>query len=228
MTVALMNYIIVASEKKALADLQTAQFTVRSRDFTERRDALVGIINVCTQTLDGLKKLSDGGLEGLSGTSFLEWLCDIGLCRLQTALKDIDGRTLTMLNVDNVIGFDVTFADAAALQLRGYIAHYKLSVGSALAPPSDSVLSWTAEKTANWIKSLGSPYACLAAAEWHGAALCSLSPPRVIEASKGALKAPDAVNFIGLVRTKRSETDGDKASWVAKWNGLIPIDLQAA
>ena len=139
----------------------------------------------------------------------------------------MDGSTLTMLNVDSVIDYDVIFNDAAALQLRGYIAHYKLSTDRAFAPPRGSVLSWDATQTANWIKTLGSTFASLASAGWHGAALCSLSPPRVVEASKGALKAPDAVKFIGLVRAKRSEVDSGKEAWVAKWSGASTIDNQA-
>ena len=221
----------MASEKKALEKLQTAEYIAESRDFTklmERHNDLLGIIHMCTQTLDGLTDcLSTSGLEDLRGDAFKEWLCDIGLGKLQTALKDFDGNTLTMLNVSDVMEYKVTFADAAALQLRGYIAHYKLSDDSAFTPPRDSVLSWDQVKTANWIKTLGDSYGCLSDAGWHGAALCSLSPPRVIEASKGALKIPDAAKFIGLLRAKRNETDGDKATWVSKWSGTTPIDNQS-
>ena len=221
----------MASEKKAIEELQTAEYIAESRDFTklmERHNDLLGIIHMCTQTLDGLTDcLSTSGLEDLRGDAFKEWLCDIGLGKLQTALKDFDGNTLTMLNVSDVMEYKVTFADAAALQLRGYIAHYKLSDDSAFTPPRDSVLSWDQVKTANWIKTLGDSYGCLSDAGWHGAALCSLSPPRVIEASKGALKIPDAAKFIGLLRAKRNETDGDKATWVSKWSGTTPIDNQS-
>ena len=193
----------------------------------ERHNELVGIIRGYTQTLDSLTdSLSVSGLGDLRGDSFLEWLCNIGMSKLQTALKEIDGATLTMLNVSDVMEYDVTFNDAAALQLRAYIAHYKLSDKRDFAPPRDSVPSWDDTQTANWIDSLGDSYACLSDAGWHGAALCSLSPPRVIEASKGALKAPEAVKFIGLVRQVRSETDGDKATWVTKWSGASTIELQ--
>ena len=225
------NICLVASEKQALVELQTAEYIVQSRDFTklmERHNELLGIIHVCTQTLDSLTDcLSTSGLEDLRGDAFKEWLCDIGMGKLQTSLKDVDGATLTMLNVDSVIDYDVTFTDAAALQLHAYIAHYKLSDDSAFTPPRDSVLSWTVQQTANWISSLGAPYSSLASAGWHGAALCSLFPPRVVKASEGALKAPDAVKFIALVRQMRIETDRDKATWVAKWSGTMPIDLQA-
>ena len=226
-----INVNAVTSEKKALAQLQTPEYIAQSRDFSklmERHSALLGIIHVCTQTLDSLTDcLSVSGLEDLRGDSFKEWLCDIGMGKLQTALKDIDGISLTMLNVEHVMDYDVTFNDAAALQLRGYIAHYKLNDDSAFAPSRDSVLSWDDKQTANWIKSLNGQYESLSSAGWNGAALCSLSPPRVIEASKGALKAPDAVKFIGLVRAKRNETDGNKATWVTKWIGSIPIENQS-
>ena len=226
------NICVVASEKKALKELQTPEYILASHDYIkmmERRESLLGIINVCTQTLDSLTDcLSVSGLEDLRGASFKEWLCDIGMSKLQTTLKDIDGGTLTLLHVSDVIDFNVSFIDAAALQLRGYAAHYKLSDERDFAPPTDSVLSWTEEQTANWIKSLGDSFTSLADAGWHGAALCSLSPPRVIEASKGALKVPDAVKFVALVKAKRIETDSDKATWVAKWTGSIPIEHQAA
>ena len=221
---------LVASEKKALEELQTREYIVQSRDFAklmERHNELLGIIHVCTQTLDSLTDcLSVSGLEDLRGASFKEWLCDIGFGKLQTTLKDIDGATLTMFHVDNVMENDVSFNDAAALQLRGYMAHYKLSDDSAFAPPTDSVLSWDQAQTANWIKSLGDSCNCLASADWHGAALCSLSPSRVTEAAKGAFKSTDAVKFIGLVRQMRKEVDSDKDEWVSKWTGSIPIEHQ--
>ena len=221
----------MASEKKALEELQTAEYIAESRDFAklmERHNDLLGVIHVCTQTLHSLTDcLSVSGLEDVRGDTFKEWLCDIGMCKLQTALKDIDGATLTMLNVDNVMDYDVTFNDAAALQLHGYIAHYKLSDDSAFAPPSDSVLSWDATQTANWLGSLNAPYTSLSSAGWHGAALCSLSPPRVVEASKGALKVTDAGKFINLVKAMRNKMDGDKATWVSKWTGVNIIEGQA-
>ena len=222
----------MASEKKALAELQTGDYIAKSREFNdlnERHSELLSIINVCTQTLDSLTDcLSVSGLEDVRGNAFKEWLCDIGMSKLQTALKDVDGATLTMLNVSDVIDHGVSFPDAAALQLRGYMAHFKLSDDSAFAPPRGSVLSWDELQTANWIASLGAPFTCLSSAGWHGAALCSLSPSRVVEASKGALKANEAVKFIGLVRQMRNEIDGDKATWMSKWTGSIPIEHQAA
>ena len=221
----------VASEKKALEELQTAEYIAESREFfklKERHNELLGTINVCTQTLDSLTDcLAVSGLEDLRSDAFKEWLCDIGLGKLQTALKDIDGSSLTMLHVDNMMDYDVTFNDAANLLLCGYIAHYKLSDDSAFAPLRGTVLTWTVEQTANWIKTLDDRYACLASAGWHGAALCSLSPPRVVEVGKGALKIPDAVKFIGLLRAKRNETDGDKDEWVVRWSGANTIDVQA-
>ena len=222
---------LVANEKKALEEMQTAEYIAQSRNFTklmERHNELLGIIHGCTQTLDSLTDcLSVSGLEDLRAAAFKEWLCDIGLGKLQTTLKDIDGNTLTMLHVEHVMENDVSFNDAAALQLRGYIAHYKLSNDSAFAPPRGSVLSWDQAQTANWIASLGAPYGCLSSAGWHGAALCSLSPPRVVEAGAGKLKASDAAKLIGLVRQMRKEVDGDKATWMSKWNGTTPIDNQA-
>ena len=214
---------LVASEKKALEELETAE----SRDYIdlfERHNDLLGIIHVCTQTLDSLTDcLETSGLEDLRGETFNEWLCDIGMIKLQTALKAVAGVSLTMLNVSDVMANGVSFPDAAALQLRGYIAHYKLSDDSAFPPPPESVLSWDQTQTANWIESLGEPYASLASAGWNGPALCSLSPPRVIETGNGMLNMTDAVKFINLVKAKRSETDGGKGAWVAKWSGLVPI-----
>ena len=222
----------MTSEKKALEDLQTPEYIVESRDLTklmERHNELLGIINVCTQTLDSLTDcLSVSGLEDLRGATFKEWLCDIGFGKLQTALKDIDGVSLTMLNMSDVMEYGVSFNDVTALQLRGYIAHYKLSDKKDFAPPRDSVLSWDVKQTANWIGSLGDSYSSLASTGWHGAALCSLTPTRVVEASKGALKVPDAVKFIGLVRKVRSETDDDKATWVSRWSGANTIEGQAS
>ena len=209
--------------------MQTPEYIAQSREFSklmERHNELLGVINVCTQTLDSLVDcLSVSGLEDLRSDVFKEWLCDIGMGKLQTALKDIDGCTLTMLNVDNVMEYDVTFNDAASLLLRGYIAHYKLSDDSAFTPPRDTVLSWDDKQTANWIQSLGAPFESLASAGWHGAALCSLSLPRVLEASKGVLKVPDAVKFITLIKAMRSEMDGEKATWVSKWIGTSTIEM---
>ena len=108
---------------------------------------------------------------------------------------------------------------------RGYIAHYKLNDGD-FAPPRDTVLAWDEVQTANWIDSLDAPFARLAASGWHGAALCSLSMPRVIEASHKFKKA-DAIKFIGLVRNMRNETDMGKATWVTKWTGTTTIEVQS-
>ena len=222
---------LVAGEKKALEEMQTAEYIAQSRDLNrliEHHNELLGIINVCTQTLDSLTDcLAVSGLEDLRGDTFKEWLCDIGMCKLQTSLKEINGVSLTMLSMSDVMDYGVSLNDAAALQLRGYIAHYKLSDDSAFAPPTDSVLSWDDKQTANWIKSLNPPFTSLSSSGWNGAALCSLSPPRVIEESNGALKVSDAVKFIGLVRQMRNETDGDKATWVSKWSGTTPIDNQS-
>ena len=225
----------MASEKKALEELQNANYIQQAREYkelVERRDTLLGIIHTCTQTLDSLTDCLDtSGLEDVRGETFREWLCDIGLGKLQTALKDIDGRTLTMLNASDVMDYGVAFSDAAALQLRGYIAHYKLGSDKAFTAPSGTVLAWTVEQTANWIKTLGDPYACLAAAGWHGAALCSLSMPRIIEASKGALRTPDAVMFLTYVRTQRNQASTDKEeikdAWATMWTGTSTIENQA-
>ena len=217
---------VVASEKKALEKVQTAE----SRDYIylkKRHNALLGVIHGYKQTLDSLTDcLSVSGLADLRGDAFNEWLCDIGMSKLQTALNDSDGNMLTMLTVSDVMDYDVIFNDAAALLLRSYITHNKLNDGD-FAPPRDSILSWDEVQTANWIDSLGDSYSSLSSVGWHGAALCSLSLPRVIEAGKGALKPADAIKFIGLVCQLRNETDGDKATWVAKWSGLIPTTLQA-
>ena len=221
------NMCAVAGEKEELGKPQTDELRHYSYKM-ERHTDLMSTINGCKQTLDSLTgPLSMSGLKDLCGDALCEWLCDIGMRKLQTALKDVDGRALTMLNVSDVMEYDVSFNDAATLLLRGYIAHYKLSDDSAFPPPSGSVPSWDQVQTANWIKTLGDSYSCLATSGWHGAALCSLSPPRVIEASKGALTAVDAVTFIELVCHLRSETDSDKATWVSKWSGASTIDNQA-
>ena len=215
-----------------LEKLQTADYYDRSRKFKEHFEGNVATqdnIKGYTQKLDSLTaSLSVSGLEDVRGDAFKEWLCYIGMCKLQTSLKDIDGNTLIMLNAEHLIEYNVTFADAAALLLRAYITHHKLSDGNAFAPPSDSILSWDDKQTAKWIESLGAPYGCLSDVGWHGAALCSLSPPRVVEASEGRLTMHDAVKFIGLVRAKRSEVDGEKATWVSKWSGASTVDSQAA
>jgi len=194
---------------------------------SERHNALLAIIHGCTQVFDSLAHcLSVSGLEDLRGDTFNEWLFDIGMRKLQTALKDINGRTLLMLNASDVMGIGVSFSDAADLLLRGYMAHYKLSDSKKCYPPPDSVLSWNEQQTSKWVRTLGDAYSCLVNAYWKGAALCSLSPPRVIEASGGSLKADEAVSFISLVRQMRSKVDGEKATWISKWNGSIPIDSQ--
>ena len=217
----------MASEKKELTPQQAVEYFTFLK-LTERFNELLGAIHVCTQTLDSLTDcLSVSGLEDLRGATFKEWLCDVGLSNLQTALKDIDGNMLTMLNVEHVMKNGVSFPDAATLQLRGYMAHYKLTDDCAFTPPRGSVLSWDQTQTANWIKTLSGPYSTLVSAGWHGAALCSLSPSRVVEASKGALKVTDAVKFIGLVRRMRNDADGDKDEWVVKWSGASTMEVQA-
>ena len=217
---------LVESDKRELAGLQTAEFR-KYHVMSERHSSLLSMIHMCAQIFASLADcISVSGLNDLRADIFNEWLFDIGMRKLQPVLKDIDGGTLTMLTVGDVMEHDVTFNDAAALLLHGYIAHYKLSDNRAFPPPPDTVLSWNEEQTANWIKTLGDAYSGLATAGWNGPALCSLSPPRVIEASKGTLKAAEAVKFIGIVRQMRIETDGNKAAWVSKWNGSIPIDCQ--
>ena len=194
----------------------------------ERRDALLSMIRGCTRTLDSLtESLSASGLSNVRGDAFSKWLSDIGMSKLQTALSGIDGVSLTMLSVGDVMEYDVTFIDAAALLLSAYMAHYKLSDSTDFAPPRDSVLSWDHTQTANWIRTLGAPFSSLASAGWHGAALCSLSPPRITEAGKGELMVSDAVKFIGLVKAVRGARDGRKDAWVSRWSGSVPIDSQA-
>lgn len=222
----------MASEKKSQEELKTAEDNAKldalSKKRMERRNELLGIIHVCTQTLDSLADcLSFSGMEDLRGPNFRQWLRDIGMCNLQTALTNVNGRTLTMLNVDNVIDYEVTFNDAAALQLRAYMAHYKLGDDSSFSPPRGTVLSWTVEQTASWIRSLGDPYACLVSAGWHGAALCSLLPPHVVKASEGALEVTGAIKFLTLLKAQRSEMDGDKEKWMSKWSGANTIEIQA-
>ena len=222
----------MASEKSELEELQTDEHIAQSHELKkvmERHNELLGIIHGYTQTLDSLTDcLSVSGLEDLRGDAFNEWLCDIGMSKLQTAFKSINGNTLMMLNVEHVMENGVSFPDAAALQLRGYIAHNKLCDDSAFSSPRDSVLSWDKAQTANWIKSLDAAFTCLVAAGWHGAALCSLSPPRVIEASNGKVKANDAVKFINLVKAKRIEEDGDKDEWLPNGQDRSPSSIRSS
>ena len=224
---------------------EPARSTEDDESAKERHNELLGIVASCRHTIDSLtSSLSEYGLDELRGGEFSEWLCDIGMSKLQTTLKDLGGAGLTLLNVGDVMTYDVTFCDASALLLRAYIAHNKLSKEKAFSPPRDSVLSWNETQTANWIKTLDAPYHCLAKAGWHGAALCSLSPSRVVDACTawslsqprgfGArtrtvpFGVPGAVKFIVMVRQMRSEVDGDKATWVTKWSGTSSIDHQAA
>ena len=219
---------LVASEKKELQELQTADFFRDNHILEERYKALLDINHDCAQIFESLThSLSVSGLNDLRGDTFNEWLFDTGLYNLRTALKDIDGRTLTMLNVSDVMEYGVTFNEAAVLLMSGYIAHNKLSNESPFPPPHGSVLAWDPLQTASWIATLDDQYDCLVEAGWYGPALCSLSPARVIEASDGELEAADAVKFIELVRQMRIEMDGDKAAWVSKWSGTTPIDNQA-
>ena len=208
----------IKNVEASLGELQTTE-SREYNELTKRRDLLRGIINDCTKTLDSLTdSIKTTGLADVSGDAFKEWLCDINMRKLQTYLKDVDGRTLTMLNADDVIQYDVTFNDASSLLLRAYIAHNKLIDDKSFAPPRGSVLSWGHMQTGMWVGSRAAPFNSLFDAGWNGAALCSLLPPRVIEASKGKLNAADAVKFIEMVRKMRSETDGDKATWVSKWS----------
>ena len=219
----------MVGHRAALAQLQTAEYIAQSRELREleaERGELLGVINGGTQTLDSLTDcLSVSGLADVAGAAFDEWLCDIGMDRLQSCLKGVNGSVLTMYNVGEVVKHGVKFCDAAALQLRGFIAHAKLSGDITCSPPPESVLAWTVEQTANWIKSLGA-YEPLAKTGWHGAALCSLTPLDVVNASEGAFKAADAAKFINLVRAMRKEVDGEKEPWVVRWSGANTIDSQ--
>lgn len=217
----------MASSKRALKNLQTPEFLSQSRELVvmeERTLQLLGAINECRQSLDSLTDcLEVTGLEQLTGPTFREWLCDIGLGHLSDTLSDINGSVLCMFNVDELMGKGVSFADAADLQLRGFIAHNHLGPAPRFDPPANTVLSWTTEQTAAWIASLDAGVAPLVTAGWNGAALCSLTPTRVIEASKGKLSASDAVKFLTLVKATRRELDGGKDEWVARWSGSLPI-----
>lgn len=211
-----------------LTALQTPEYLARSRDIVqlvERHAVLQSIVYQCTAVLDGLTDcLATSGLSDLKGSMFHEWLCDVGLGRLQSTLKDIDGSTLTMLELNDIIDIGASLNDATSLQLHGFIAHSKFSVDPKCAPPAGSVLDWSEARVSEWIFMLGPPFASLSLAGWHGPTLCSLTPPRVIEASGGEIKAPDAVKFINLIKAMRSSADSGKGDWVAKWSGTIPIE----
>jgi len=211
--------------------MPAASSTEQSREMAslmKRRDALAAIVKDCTNMFEELSDtLSGSGLDNLRGAFFQEWLCDIGLRHLQTQLKDIDGIILTMLNVEHIMELGVSFNDAAALHLRGFIAHCELNEDYTCSPPDGAVVSWNVQRTEEWIKSLAPRFKCLAAAGWHGAALCSLSPFRVVEASKGKLKLADAVKFLSAVNSERgSSFFQNPDSWQAKWTGTATIELQ--
>ena len=222
---------IVAAENANLKQLQSPSYIEHTGTLSklmERHEALLGIIHACTQKIDSLTDcLSVTGLADLKGLTFSEWFHDIGMGNLLFNLEGLDGQSLAMFNVEQAMLSGASYNDAAALMLRGYIAQYKLGDGPAFEPPSGSVLSWTVEETRAWINSLGYNYTSLANADWHGAALCSLLPLRVVEASNKKLAAPAASNFIRLIHAKRAEVDGAKDAWVARWNGSNTMESQA-
>ena len=219
---------VVESERAALEQMNTSEYITQLYELyalKERHNTLLGIINVCTQTLDSLTDcLSVSGLHDLGGDAFKEWLCDIGMSKLQTALKDINGSSLIKLNLNEIMEHDISFNDATALHLYGFITHNKVGSKTIFSPPHESVLSWDQAQTAKWIESLPAPYSSLASAGWHGPALCSLSPHSIVKAGKGALTHSDANKFIDDIKRKRTEVDGGKDSWLTAWNGSNSIE----
>ena len=213
----------VEREKAELVALQTASFLASKSELsvlTDRRDVLLSRLIECDRTLARLSEsVSQHGMDGLRGDLFAEWLCDIGLRKLQADLRDIDGESLAMLDIASTLDMGLSFNDAAHLQLRGFVAHCGLGEAPTYEPPLGSMLAWTEEQTASWLASLGEPFSSLSSAGWHGAALCSLTPSRVAEASKGTIRTAGAVQFINLVREKRREVDGTRSAWVAERSG---------
>ena len=218
----------MASRQKALSQIKIPppnELADARAQRKERKSELEGIIYQSRSTIDSLTDcLEVSGLEDLKSNAFHEWLCDIGMCRLQQPLEMSSGEELLELDIDEIVGRGISFNDATALLLRGYIAHRKLSQHPSHAPPTDAVIGWTTKQTTNWIRTLGASYAPLAAAGWHGAALCSLVPKVIIKASGDTMDNSAANRFISLIFEKRREFDGNKEKWILQWRGIGPIN----
>lgn len=173
--------------------------------------------------LSGLESaLASSGLSTLRGPMLWQFMHDVGLRRVQTRLRALNGHDLRLLNVQELEFRGIAFVDAAELQLRGFLAENGLAEGPHFAPvPStSSVLAWTAEQVAAWLTEQGAPFEALATAGWTGPALMSLSTARVNAVSRGAVQAKD-------IRKRIKETviskDSGAAEWVSRWTGLLPI-----
>ena len=220
----------VAHERQALATLRSTEYLAKSRDlieFSEKKQELSLTLASCSNTMDSLTDcLVTSGLSDLRGENFKEWLCDIGLGHLTNVLQGVNGEVLTMLHMDDIIGMGVSFKDASKLLLCSFIAHSKMDYGPSFNPPDGFLLSWTVEDTVNWIKRLGAPYEQLESAGWDGAALCSLSPTRIVNASNKQLSLLQATKFMTMINNKRQADDEIETiddEWATKWSGVAQV-----
>ena len=223
----------MAQERQALATLRSTEYLAKSRDlieFSEKKQELSLTLASCSNTMDSLMDcLVTSGLSDLRGENFKEWLCDIGLVHLTNVLQGVNGEVLTMLHIDDIVGMGVSFRDASKLLLSSFIAHSKMDCGPSFNPPNGFLLSWTVEDTANWIKRLGAPYEQLASAGWDGAALCSLSPTRIVNASNKQLSLVQATKFMAMISSKRQADDEIETiddEWATKWSGVAQVTTQ--
>ena len=222
--------LVVARERAELSQLQSDQYRKMSVDIARwevRKGELQAVVEQCKMIIDSLTDcLTVSGLSDLRADSFSEWLCDIGLERLKAPLREFDGTVLTMLTAENIVEHGVTLNDASRLLLHGFMAHFGYSSLPFFEPPANTVLSWDEQHVAMWISSLDKQFHSLVFAQWNGAALCSLSPVRVQEASFGSLTAVAAAKFIMMIKNHRMEHDGDKDPWIVRWTGKVPIESQ--
>ena len=215
----------VTKLRSDLTELRTPTFLNRRREHSsliERRSSLQAVVHKCTQTLDSLADcLAVSGLSDLRASTFSEWLYDVGLSSLSTAVRALDGGVLLHYDLADLMAqCGLTHEQASALLLRGYIAHHGLA-GDDLkcAPPAGSVLAWTKEETREWLGTQGDTYKGLADAGWNGAMLCAATPARVVGDSMRKVSPGDAVKLIGKVKEERERVDGEKEKWVRKWGG---------
>ena len=226
----------VVADKAELAALQTADYLAQKDQLiaqSKRLEQLLPLLDRYQKTLRKLQtSLSTSGLAELRGDVFHQWLFDFGLGKLQTALRDHDGNdcegsVLLHNNVTSMMMQDkLSFNDAAHLLLYGFIAHRSANPYETVFALQRSVLFWNVGPIADWIESLEHPYECLKDAGWTGAALCSLSPMMVVNASKGEMKTQQANKFIRMVGDMRRREDGEMEPWVIHWTGSSIIDNQ--
>lgn len=156
-------------------------------------------------------------LHYLHGDGFAQWLHDVGLGYAGGALEDMDGSLLCTMSLDRVEDRGLSFADACALLLRGYLTHTQSSSGPNFSPPS-GLLSWDRAATRTWLEGRGGEYSSLAALGWTGACLCSLNHVRV----RGKLSM-DAFHRLRAMVRDQLAAEGAPA-WTQRWSALVPIE----